>query len=122
MTRATPEEILARFAALQSRLRPLFQRLTHDVGAPRTVVVVPGLSLDPEVLATIGAAMHYEERMLSMLMLLRMPRTRIVFVTSTPLAPSIVDYYLHLLSGVPTAHCAIAPGAALGERRVQRAA
>ena len=42
--------------------------------------------------------------MLSMLMLLRMPRTRVVFVTSTPLAPSIVDYYLHLLSGVPTAH------------------
>ena len=42
--------------------------------------------------------------MLSMLMLLRMPRTRVVFVTSTPLATSIVDYYLHLLSGVPTAH------------------
>ncbi len=104
MTRATPDETLARFAALQSRLRPLFQRLKHDTGAPRTVVVVPGLSLDPEVLATIGAARHYEERMLSMLMLLRMPRTRIVFVTSTPLAPSIVDYYLHLLSGVPTAH------------------
>src|SRR5438309_1290436 len=104
MTQATPDEIRARFAALQARLRPLFQRLKDDTGAPRTVVVVPGLSLDPEVLASIGAARHYEERMLSMLMLLRMPRTRIVFLTSTPLAPSIVDYYLHLLSGVPTAH------------------
>ena len=104
MTRATPDEIRARFAPLQARLRSLFQRLKDDAGAPRTVVVVPGLSLDPEVLATIGAARHYEERMLSMLMLLRMPRTRIVFVTSTPLAPSVVDYYLHLLSGVPTAH------------------
>ena len=104
MTRATPDEIRARFAALQARLRSLFQRLKDDTGAPRTVVVVPGLSLDPEVLASIGAARHYEERMLSMLMLLRMPRTRIVFLTSTPLVPSIVDYYLHLLSGVPTAH------------------
>ena len=88
MTRATHDEILARFATLQSRLRSLFQRLKDDTGAPRTVVVVPGLSLDPEVMATIGAARHYEERMLSMLMLLRMPRTRIVFVTSTPLASS----------------------------------
>jgi hypothetical protein len=104
MTRSTPDEVRERFAVLQSRLRSLFQRLKDDTRAPRTVVVVPGLSLDPEVLATVGAAQHYEERMLSMLMLLRMPRTRIVFVTSTPLAPSIVDYYLHLLSGVPTAH------------------
>jgi hypothetical protein len=104
MTRATPPEIRDRFAVLQARLRPLFQRLEDDATAPRTVVVVPGLSVDPEVLSTIGGARHYEERLLSMLMLLRMPRTRIVFVTSAPLAPSIVDYYLHLLSGVPAAH------------------
>jgi hypothetical protein len=104
MTRATPDEVRERYAALQSRLKALFQRLKDDTRAPRTVVVVPALSLDPQVLATIDAARHYEERMLSMLMLLRMPRTRVVFVTSTPLAPSIVDYYLHLLSGVPTAH------------------
>lgn len=104
MTPATPEEVRSAFAVLQARLRPLFQRLKDDSGAPRTVVVVPGLSLDPEVLATIEGARHYEERLLSMLMLLRLPRTRIVFVTSTPLAPSIVDYYLHLLSGIPTAH------------------
>jgi PGM1 C-terminal domain len=104
MNRATPDEIRQRFTALQARLKSLFQRLKDDTRAPRTVVVVPSLSLDSEVLATIGAARHYEERMLSMLMLLRMPRTRVVFVTSTPLAPSIVDYYLHLLSGVPTAH------------------
>src|SRR5215212_5493166 len=63
MTQATPDEIRARFAALQARLRSLFQRLKDDPGAPRTVVVVPGLSLDPEVLASIGAARHYEERM-----------------------------------------------------------
>ena len=36
------------FAALQSRLRPLFQRLKNDTGAPRTVVVVPGISVPVE--------------------------------------------------------------------------
>ncbi len=94
----------SRFAALQSRLRPLFERVSHDRLAPRTVVVVPGLSLDPEVLARVGGARHYEERQLSMLMLLRLPRTRVVFVTSTPIAPSVIDYYLNLLSGIPSTH------------------
>jgi hypothetical protein len=39
-----------------------------------------------------------------MLMLLKMPSTRMVFITSAPLDPSIVDYYLHLLPGIPHEH------------------
>jgi hypothetical protein len=39
-----------------------------------------------------------------MLMLLRMPRTHLVFVTSQPIATAIVDYFLHLLPGVPLRH------------------
>jgi hypothetical protein len=39
------------------------------------VVVVPSLSLDAEELAKILGVHHYEERMLCILMLLRMPRT-----------------------------------------------
>ena len=39
-----------------------------------------------------------------MLMLLRQPRMRIVLVTSQPIHPTIIDYYLHLLSGVPGSH------------------
>src|SRR5919202_5947100 len=39
-----------------------------------------------------------------MLMLLRLPRTHLVFVTSQPIAFPIVDYYLHLLPGVPYRH------------------
>ena len=42
--------------------------------------------------------------MLFMLMLLRMPRTHLVFVTSQPVATPIIDYYLHLLPGVPFRH------------------
>jgi hypothetical protein len=56
--------------------------------------------MDPDVLTKVVGGLHYEERQLAMLMLLRMPQTRIVFVTSTPLEPAIVDYYLGLLPGV----------------------
>jgi hypothetical protein len=66
--------------------------------------VLPSLSLDPEVLSKITGAHHYEERMLCLLLLLRMPRTRVVFLSSQPIAESVVDYYLHLLPGIPTRH------------------
>jgi hypothetical protein len=97
-------EELAEFARLQSRLPGLFRKVFADPQAPRTVVVVPGLSVDPEVLTKVAGGLHYEERQLTMLMLLRMPNTRIVFVTSRTLEPSIVDYYLHLVPGLPVAH------------------
>jgi hypothetical protein len=66
--------------------------------------VVPSLSLDPEELAKVTGVHHYEERMLYMLMLLRRPRTRVVFVTSQSIDPTVVDYFLHLLTGVPSSH------------------
>jgi hypothetical protein len=99
----SPEEHRA-FQALQGRLPELFRRVFPDPAAPRTVVVVPSLSLDPQVMAQIPGVPHYEERMLCMLLLLRLPCTRLVYVTSQPLAPTIVDYYLHLLPGVPRGH------------------
>ncbi|MCB1599462.1 MAG: peptide ligase PGM1-related protein [Lysobacterales bacterium] len=104
MTAEVEAEAQARFSEIQRRLKPLFESVLHDTLAPRTVVVVPGLSLDADVLAEVPGARHYEERQLSMLMLLRMPHTRIVFVTSTPIPGSVVDYYLNLLSGIPWTH------------------
>jgi len=95
---------LAEFAALQRRLSPLFERVFADRLAPRTVVVVPGLSFDAELLGRIEGYTHYEERQLTMLMLLKMPNTRMVFLTSAPLDASIVDYYLQLLPGIPHEH------------------
>jgi hypothetical protein len=95
---------LRRFAQIQERLQPLARRLILDPGAPQTVVVDPSLTLDTEELAKISGVHHYEERLLCMLMLLRMPRTRLVFVTSQPIPDPIVDYYLHLLPGVPLRH------------------
>jgi hypothetical protein len=92
------------FRQLQRRLPLLYTHVFPDLLAPRTVVVVPSLSLDAEELVKITGVHHYEERMLCMLMLLRLPRTRVVFVSSRAIAPTIIDYYLHLLSGIPSAH------------------
>ncbi len=97
-------DVGAQFSALQGRLAPLFRRVFADTSAPRTVVVVPGLSLDQELLSRIDGLQHYEERQLTLLMLLKLPATRIVFVSSQPIDPVIVDYYLHMLPGVPHAH------------------
>jgi hypothetical protein len=46
----------------------------------------------------------YEERFLFMLLLLRQPRLRMIYVTSMPVAPAIIEYYLALLPGVIPSH------------------
>jgi hypothetical protein len=84
----------------------MFGRLFADRNAPRTIVVVPSLSLDPGQLRKIAGSIHYEERMLCLLMLLQMPRTEVVYVTSRSIHPAIIDYYLRLLPGVPGGHAA----------------
>ncbi len=66
--------------------------------------MIPSLSLEPSELTKIIGVMHYEERLLCLLMLLRLPRTQLIYVTSNPLDPAIIDYYLHLLPGVPALH------------------
>ena len=95
---------LRRFAALQQGLAPMFRRVFPDPMAAQTVVVVPSLTLDGGELAKLAGAPFYEERLLCLLMLLRLPRTRVVYVTSRPVDQAIVDYYLQLLPGVPIHH------------------
>lgn len=92
------------FAALQARLGPMFRTVVNNARAPHTAVIVPSLSLPQGELAKISGVSFYEERLLCLLMLLRQPRMRIVLVTSQPIHPTIIDYYLHLLAGVPTSH------------------
>jgi hypothetical protein len=107
-TEAMPEagsrEERARFEQLQRHLAVVFRDVLEAPEAPRTVVVVPGLSLDQEVLEKVPGFRCYEERLLSMLMFLRQPNTKVVFITSEPISQVIVDYYLSFLSGVPGAH------------------
>ncbi|MEZ4701547.1 MAG: peptide ligase PGM1-related protein [Rhodothermales bacterium] len=92
------------FLRLQKQLQNQFQRVFPDTQRPRAVVVVPSLSLDAGELSKISGVHHYEERLLCMLMLLRMPRTHLVYITSQPIHPTIIDYYLHLLPGIPLSH------------------
>ncbi|HEX7845688.1 MAG TPA: hypothetical protein VF476_07765, partial [Chitinophagaceae bacterium] len=79
--RGSVSEVL-QFKKLQARFPQQFERVFPDKLAPRTVVIVPSLSMDKEILSKISGINHYEERMLCMLMLLRMPRTNVIYVTS----------------------------------------
>jgi hypothetical protein len=59
--------------------------------------VVPSISFPVAELDKITAVQHYEERMLFVALLLRNPDVRIVYVTSSPVDPAIVDYYLRFV-------------------------
>jgi PGM1 C-terminal domain len=98
-----PEQAQARFDALQRKLVPLWQSIERMTDEEQTIVVVPSLSVDrPDMPSSVMQA--YEERFLFLLLLLRQPRARLVYVTSLGVNPSIVDYYLDLLPGVISSH------------------
>lgn len=59
-----------------------------------TIVVLPSISFPPEELRKIVGIQHYEERLLCLLLLLRNPRLRMLFVSSMRVPEPIVDYYL----------------------------
>ncbi len=96
------EEARARFQILQRKLVPLWKSISRFNNDEQTIVVVPSLDVDMEL---TGSEMQaYEERMLFLLLLLRQPCARLVYVTSQAISPVIVDYYLDLLPGVIGSH------------------
>ncbi|MBI5856348.1 MAG: carboxylate-amine ligase [Sphingobacteriales bacterium] len=92
------------YKKLQERFIQQFEHIFPDKLAPRTVIIIPSITMDQEILSKISGINHYEERMLCMLMLLRLPRTHVIYVTSEPIDPVIVDYYLHMLPGITGYH------------------
>jgi hypothetical protein len=93
----------ARFEELQLKLVPLWKSIRAMNQDEQTIVVVPSLSIDSTDLS--GAVLQaYEERFLFLLLLLRQPRARLVYVTSQSIQPNVIDYYLDLLPGVIPAH------------------
>jgi PGM1 C-terminal domain len=93
----------ARFEELQQKLVPLWKSIREMSQDEQTIVVVPSLSIDAADL--YGSLLQaYEERFLFLLLLLRQPRARLVYVTSQRIHPSVIDYYLDLLPGVIPAH------------------
>jgi hypothetical protein len=88
-----------RFDELQERMGPVWKVWRQNYG-DETVVVIPSITLDRAVARSGSLTQAYEERFLFMLVLLRQPQLRMVFVTSMPIAEEIIDYYLGLLPGV----------------------
>jgi hypothetical protein len=99
----SPEEAIV-FKRIQEQFSDQFEKAYPDKLAAKTVIIIPSLTLDQEILSKVKGVVHYEERLLCMLMLLRMPRTHVVYLTSTTIDPVIVDYYLHLLPGITGYH------------------
>ena len=97
-------ETAARFHQLQMQLRDRWHSMELFDGSDADIVVIPSLSLDQRELLKIEGVHHYEERLLFSLIRLRNPRTRLVYLTSQPLHPSVIDYYLQLLPGIPFSH------------------
>jgi hypothetical protein len=90
------------FDHLQKKLVPLWKSIERFNQDPQTIVVVPSMSIDA---IDSGAVIQaYEERFLFLLLLLRQPRARLIYVTSRTILPSIIDYYLDLLPGVIPSH------------------
>lgn len=102
---APPSEAeLARFVELQARLPDLWRAVHTSTDVPHTSVVIPSISFDPDEIKKIDGVACYEERLLFSLIRLRHPMARVLYVSSQPVHPEIIDYYLHLLEGVPSSH------------------
>ncbi len=65
--------------------------------------MVPSISFPVAELDKIIAVQRYEERMLFVALLLRDPGVRVVYVTSSPVDPAIVDYYLRFVPDAASA-------------------
>jgi hypothetical protein len=98
----SPEEAASRFDLLQQKLVPLWSSIRTLNQDEQTIVVLPSLTADVDI---NGAEMQaYEERFLFLLLLLRQPRARMIYITSQSILPSVIEYYLGLLPGVIISH------------------
>lgn len=104
LMRLPEAKIRRRFNAFNAHLLDLYEEILPYRHTPRTVIVVPSLTLDQEVLSKIPGINFYEQRLLYYLMMLQLPRTQVIFITSETIDDSIVDYFLNLLPGVPGSH------------------
>jgi len=100
----THEAEIAAFREVQPRLLSVWEALTMQDEESHTSVVVPSMTLDQSELKKLAGASFYEERLLFLLIRLRNPRARVVYVTSQPVHPMILDYYFQLLAGIPASH------------------
>jgi hypothetical protein len=100
----TPEAEIAEFRRLQPHLQEVWEALNLRDEEAHTSVVVPSLTLDQSEMRKLAGVSFYEERLLFLLIRLRNPLARVVYVTSQPVHPMILDYYFQLLAGIPASH------------------
>jgi pheganomycin biosynthesis PGM1-like protein len=92
-----------RFDRLQRRMPAVWNAMRLNESG-ESVVVVPSVTVDRVGERSGSLTQAYEERFLFLLLLLRQPRLRMVYVTSMPIAPAVIEYYLALLPGVIPSH------------------
>lgn len=92
------------FSQLKTELRDRWHTLDDMNQNDCDILVIPSLSLDQQELSKVKGVHHYEERLLFSLIRLRNPRARLIYVTSQPIHPSVIDYYLQLMPGIPFSH------------------
>ena len=97
------EQRYQRFDRLQRNMPRVWDAMRLNL-ENESVVVIPSVTLDRLGEGSGSMTQAYEERFLFLLLLLREPRLRMVYVTSTPIAPAIIEYYLALLPGVIPSH------------------
>ena len=93
-----------KFRNLQLTLRDRWKTTEIFDNSDADILVIPSLSIDQRELKKIEGCEHYEERLLFSLIRLQNPRTRVIYITSMPMHPSVIDYYLQLLPGIPFSH------------------
>ena len=93
----------AAFDVVQKTMPAVWEtfRLDHP---DESVVVVPSVSLERTTASSGTITQAMEERSLFQLLLLRQPRLRMIYVTSSPVAEGVIEYYLGLLPGVIPSH------------------
>jgi hypothetical protein len=62
-----------------------------------TMVVIPSLTVPEDERKELIGVQSYEERLLFLLLTLRRPDKRLVFVSAADIAPEVIDYYLNLI-------------------------
>ena len=92
------------FRELQKQLPIVWEQFQEDPCYEHTSVIVPSMSVNQEELSKVTGAAFYEERLMFALIRLRNPNARLIYVTSQPVHPDVVDYYLQLLDSVSASH------------------
>ena len=103
-TKSRSTQTFMNVASSQAKLSAIMEYIEGDPLTPHTIVAVPSFPISETTVANAPAFLHYEERLLTVLQHLRRPHCNIVYVTSEPLNPVILDHYLGFLTGVSRRH------------------